>query len=316
MRCSCLLLALVAGAAADGTTSPRRTHKNDLTSKSSREIPEALSWFYARVEDRKKAAGAALRSRENDSFEDDADFDDNLKDLELAQAELDDRDFHQHEEDDDDDDDDGPGPGPGDHGKGDGHDGNGKVIAGGVVGGFIALFLILCIWYFLRIRPKRKQRLADAARKEAELEQGYGPSPNSSAHPLSSFPSPAGPAAQNQHVRYAMPTPFPARAPSVQTESTMSGLALPTPALTYSPSVSSPGATPNMPAAQPREPGAETPPTYAVAVALQSTEPHPEASSYQMGQTPAPSEPPVYHLPVAAPGPGATDMKGQPISRY
>lgn len=195
------------------------------------------------------------------------------------------------------------------------HRTNGKVVAGGVIGGLLALLLVLTIWYFLRIRPKRQQRLA-AARKRDEIEQGYAMSPS----PSRSVPPPDEPAAGSQSPselsRWA-PTPYPRNVPSVQTGSTMSGLALPTPALTHSsPSIAT-ESTPPLPPSQPHAHAAnDKPPAYAVAVALQSAEPQPEASSYQMGQTPSPSDlPPVYHVQDTA-QPSIIDMKGEHMSRY
>ncbi|KAI0176100.1 hypothetical protein GGR52DRAFT_344947 [Hypoxylon sp. FL1284] len=208
------------------------------------------------------------------------------------------------------------------------HGTRGGVVAGGVIGGLAGLLVILSFWYCLRIRPRRKQRIAEeAARRQEELEKGLNGSDPSIHSPqqetgtiASSSPSDGAAAAAPRTTNQYVPTPFPGRAPSVNTGSSISGLALPTPALTYSPSATTVStATPNLPPSHsnplPHTALAEKPPAYAAVLALQSSEPQPEASAYQMGQVPMPTEPTVYQLP-SDPQPGATDMRGAPISRY
>ncbi|KAI1395685.1 hypothetical protein F4819DRAFT_177429 [Hypoxylon fuscum] len=303
MRCSCLLLALVTSAAAYGIARPGQFVEKDLTLKSreSAEVSRSLEERLVPV-DVGRVGTVMLKSRQNKRDDD--------EDWQRAQWDyLQNISDEEHNHDNDDDDDDGH-HGPGDSGP------NGGAIAGGVVGAIAFLFIILAIWYFVRIRPRRKQRQMEAAaRQQDEIEKGYPASPSSSIHPpttaFTRSPS-EGPSTHVQFVR----TPFPGRAPSVQTGSSISGLALPTPALTYSPSVTSAAtaATPNLPPSQPHA-TSEKPPAYAAVIALQSSEPQPEASAYQMGQVPMPIEPPVYQLPLE-PHVGATDMKGEPVARY
>ncbi|OTB03743.1 hypothetical protein M426DRAFT_321449 [Hypoxylon sp. CI-4A] len=295
MRHSSLLLALVASVIADDVAQSRRSASKDSTLESREpvEISQSLETRFT---------PAAIKSWTHKRDSDSGDYHGPFR--------------HAHDENDDDDDDD-------DHD----HDNdnedlehiNGGAIAGAVVGAFVLLLILLAIWYFIRIRPKRKQRLADtAARKEAELESGYARSPESSIHPTAvAAGTPAGFVNEDRdHIRFA-PTPYPERAPSIQTMSSMSGLALPTPALTpatYSPSVTTTTASPPTPPH--RALGAsEKPPSYAALAALQSNVPQPEASAYQMGQVPVEAEPPVYHIPLI-PQPGVMDMKGEPIARY
>ncbi|KAI4859230.1 hypothetical protein F4820DRAFT_177073 [Hypoxylon rubiginosum] len=321
MRRSCLLLALVASATAGGNARSGRLVEKDVN-LNPRGLAETSRSLDARLVpvDAGRVGKVMLRSRrtkrdddDNDKYED---WEDEYKDrFEEMQGQnvpappgspLD-----HHDDDDDDDDDDNDGP-------------SGGVIAGSVIGGLLGLLLILTIWYCLRIRPKRKQRQMEAAMKQDELEKGFGGS-SPSIHPPPPAMAGVAPVSPNSespsphHIQWA-PTPFPGRAPSVQTGSSISGLALPTPALTYSPSITTgttntAAGTPNLPPSHLHALPGDKPPAYAAVLALQSSEPQPEASAYQMGQVPIPAEPPVYQLP-SAPQTGATDMKGEPISRY
>ncbi|XXG94282.1 hypothetical protein Hte_000536 [Hypoxylon texense] len=326
MRRSCLLLALVASATADSNARPGRLAEKDvnLNSRGPAEAPHSLDARLAVPVDASRVGKAMLRSRQVKRDDKYKDYDDWKEEYEDQLEEMQDQNGppgpgyvangpEENERDDDDDDDDD-----------DDHDGpSGGVIAGAVIGGLLGLLLLLTLWYCLRIRPKRKQRQMEAAREQEKLERGFGGS-SPSIHPPP--PTMAGAAAvspsespSSHHIQWA-PTPFPGRAPSVQTGSSISGLALPTPALTYSPSVTTAttgtaAGTPNLPPSHYNAPPSDKPPAYAAVLALQSSEPQPEASAYQMGHVPIPAEPPVYQLP-SLPQTGATDMKGEPISRY
>ncbi|KAI1767314.1 hypothetical protein GGR53DRAFT_140111 [Hypoxylon sp. FL1150] len=324
MRHSCLLLALVACAAAtDNVPAKRLAEKNvNLDSRKLVEVSRPLDARLIPV-DAGRTGELMLRSRgvKRDDGDDDDDAYEEWKkkhEEELEQM----QEMQENNalpgspssgDNDDNDDSDGNGPpsGPG-----------GGVIAGSIIGGLIGLLLLLTLWYCLRIRPRRKQRQLEAARRQEELEKGFGAS-SPSIHPppqegtVSSSPADSP---ESNHVQWVR-TPFPRRAPSVQTGSSISGLALPTPALAYSPSLTTPttASTPNLPPTTHSHASytlpADKPPAYAAVLALQSSEPQPEASAYQMGQVPIAIEPPVYQLPSAPPV-GATDIKGEPVSRY
>ncbi|KAI2469896.1 hypothetical protein F4781DRAFT_204123 [Annulohypoxylon bovei var. microspora] len=301
MRRSYLLLALVAGATAGNVAQPRRSIERDLTieSRNPSEIPQSVE---ARIiSSRQETVELTNRQHKRDDPYDD-DFKKHLEDVE---------DKHKEDEDDDDNNTSSRPPGP-----------PGGTIAGVVIGVVIAILAALALWYFLRIRPRRRQRQLQAAAKEAEIENGYAMTPVSTR-------SPGGAAASSpsEHIRWA-PTPYPERAPSIRTGSSMSGLALPTPALTYSPSVTTTAASPPSPP-EPRHPQqqqqqesyihrdipSEKPPSYDAITALQSSEPQPEASAYQMGQVPIEQEPPMYHLP-SMPQYGPTNGSGEHMPRY
>ncbi|KAI1779626.1 hypothetical protein F4818DRAFT_147636 [Hypoxylon cercidicola] len=328
MRRSCLLLALVASATAHGDVRSGRLVEKDVN-LDSRELAGASHPLGARVVpvDDGRVGKVTLKRRQTKRDHDHGDYEDyeEWREDQLEQMQenglsgptptsipvkgsLDDNNENGIEDDDDDDDD--------DHDRD--HDGpNGGVVAGGVVGGLLGLLLILTIWYCLRIRPKRKQRQMEAARRQEELEKGFGGSSASIPPPPQASTVSPNDSPSAHHIQWA-PTPFPGRAPSIQTGSSISGLALPTPALTYSPSVTTATtstATPNLPPSHPHAVVGEKPPAYAAVLALQSSEPQPEASAYQMGHVPIEPEPPAYQLPSVL-QPGATDMKGEPISRY
>ncbi|KAK6948378.1 hypothetical protein Daesc_010144 [Daldinia eschscholtzii] len=190
----------------------------------------------------------------------------------------------------------------------------GGVIAGAVIGSLIALLFLLTMWYCFRIRPNRRARILEQRRKADELENGYGFSPPGTHQPTPAVqPMPGSQNPSQQNVRF-QPTPYPGNVPSPSvTNSSMSGLALPTPALTYSPSVTSTTASPLSPL--PAHALADKPPAYVAVAALQSSEPQPEASAYQMGQTPMPMDPPLYHL-TEEPRPAIMDIKGEHLPRY
>ncbi|KAI6090160.1 hypothetical protein F4821DRAFT_37336 [Hypoxylon rubiginosum] len=318
MRHSCLLLALVASAAAtDNAALRRQTEKN--VNLDSREPAEASRLLDARripvAIDR--TGKVVLRSRQFQRDDDDDDAAEEWRkkheeELEQMQEMQENNGLPSNAQKDDKEDDDDDNNGN----NGDNSGPPGGVIAGGIVGGLIALLLLLTLWYCLRIRPKRKQRQLEAARKQEELEKGFGgSSPSIHPPPQEGTVSPAD-SPESNHIQWA-PTPFPRRAPSVQTGSSISGLALPTPALTYSPSIATATTanTPNLPPTHSHALPSDKPPAYAAVLALQSSEPQPEASAYQMGQVPIPIEPPVYQLP-SEPMVGATDIKGEPVSRY
>ncbi|KAI1381897.1 hypothetical protein F4677DRAFT_400149 [Hypoxylon crocopeplum] len=315
MRRSCLLLGLIASAAADDVAQLSRSVEKDLSleSREPTEISHSLDTRFASVN-----TGRRVKNLQHKRDDDDDDDEEEQKERWEYFHHI--ADEEEEEEDDDDDDHDSPvgpvGPnGPDGPGASEYHPINGGAIAGAVVGSVIAAILILAMWYFFRIRPKRKQQQEmQAAEKRDDIERAYTGSPSPSVR----LPTPSASSvseSQNapEHVRWA-PTPFPGRAPSVQTESTMSGLALPTPALTYSPTITTAGTTPNLPPT-PYGSASEKPPAYAAIAALQSSEPQPEASAYQMGHVPVSCELPMYQLP-SIPQPVAMDMKGEPISRY
>lgn len=283
---------LVAGAAADTTHLKRSVGKDSiLRSREPTEKSQSLEARLLSVDVGKRRADV-LRSWLYKRDDDDDNGDHNPIDY-----------LHNADEDHDERDHDDPGP-PGYM--------SGGEIAGAVLGSLVMFSIILAICYFACIRRRRQQSPMDAARKEAELEEGYGMSPVSTIHQAT--PQQEG-RTQNEHIRFA-PSPYPRGAPSIETESTMSGLALPTPALTYSPSLATTTASPSLPPSPPHpHMASEKPPAYVAMAALQSSEPQPEASAYQMGQVPVPSEPPMYHLPLG-PQIGVTDMNGEHISRY
>ncbi|KAI0834069.1 hypothetical protein F5Y06DRAFT_177754 [Hypoxylon sp. FL0890] len=292
MRRSHLLLALVAGAAADTAQLERSAEKDSiLNSREPTEIPQSLEERLSPLDISRRGADVLkswlLKRDDDDGNDDHHDPYDYLQD-----AAEENHDDHDHDD---------PGPS--------GYMSSGQV-AGTVIGSLALLSLILVVVYFGFIRPRRKQPQMDAARKEAELEDGYAMSPTSTIHQAT--PQQEG-RTQNEHIRFA-PSPYPRRAPSIGTESSMSGLALPTPALTYSPSVTTTNVSPSLPPSPPHA-ASEKPPAYMAIAALQSSEPQPEASAYQMGQVPMPSEPPMYHIPLG-PQIGVTDMNGEHISRY
>lgn len=288
-----MLLALAASVTADNTAQTRRSDERELTLKSRRpiEISQSLAARLASVDINHKGVVVSRDPRcDPNNGEPYLPFCDQLRDQDKGK------------ENDDNDDDDGEK-----------HHGSG-MIAGAVIGAFIALLFLLAVWYFLRIRPRRRQRILEQRRKQDELESNYQFSPQGThlpTPPTRSMPGSQNPSEHN--VRFQR-TPYPGDVPSPSmTNSSMSGLALPTPALTYSPSVTSSAVSPLSPI--PAHGLSDKPPAYAAVAALQSSEPQPEASAYQMGQTPMPLEPPMYHL-TEAPGPAVMDMKGEPISRY
>ncbi|KAI2602829.1 hypothetical protein GGR54DRAFT_464550 [Hypoxylon sp. NC1633] len=298
MRHSYLLLALVASIAADNTAQPRTSSEKNssLKPRQPAEISHPLDARHVAVDIRNKEAVVSEKQRvkRHDDDEDDDDF--HRQNYQAPGGEIQDPDDDHHS--------------VGDKG------GDSKInvgaIVGAVVGSVIAACAIIGIWYCCRFRPMRRQQML-AASKESRMETGHGSSPSSSAHPSTSSVN------ENQsspeHVRRWAPTPYPEHAPSAQTDSSMSGLALPTPALTYSPTISTARTTPNLAPTPPRPAVGDKPPSYEAVAALQSSEPQPEASAYQMGQVPVPTEPPMYELSLL-PQPGATNMKGEPISRY
>ncbi|KAI0116987.1 hypothetical protein F4814DRAFT_439525 [Daldinia grandis] len=298
MRFPYMLLALVASVTADSTAQTRRSGERELTLRSRRpiEISQSLAAKLASVDINHKRV---VVSRGLGCDPDGKDPD--LPSCEdLAKHIKEEQDDKKKDHDDDDDDNEG-------------HHGS-ATIAGAVIGAFIALLFLLAVWYFLRIRPRRRQRLLEQHRKQDELESNYQYSPrdtHSPTPPTRSMPGSQNPSEHN--VRFQR-TPYPGDVPSPSiTNSSMSGLALPTPALTYSPSVTSSAVSPLSP--MPARGLSDKPPAYAAVAALQSSEPQPEASAYQMGQTPMPLEPPMYHL-TEAPGPAIMDMKGEHIPRY
>lgn len=309
MRHSYLLLALVAGVTAENIAQSRRSIEQDLIPLNSRDATEISQPVEARiVSDEKQTAGLESRRRKRDD-DDDNPFEHNkdyLKHIQDEEEEHNDKDSR-------------PPDGPG-----------GGTIAGAVIGVVVAIIVALLLWFFLRIRPRRKQRQMVAA-KEAEIENGFAMTPVSSIRRDS---PPVGAASNHslpsEHVRWA-PTPYPERAPSIHTGSSMSGLALPTPALTYSPSVGTSSASPPSPPQphhqlqpQPQvhqhfnDIPSEKPPSYDAIIALQSSEPQPEASAYQMGQVPVEAEPSICHLPVTnfTPHYGAANGSGEHMPRY
>ncbi|KAL7629044.1 hypothetical protein AAE478_000562 [Parahypoxylon ruwenzoriense] len=292
MRFSYLLLPLVAGVVADAS----RSAEGDSTLKS-RDQTEIAHSLEARLvstglkEEIRTVASERLRNkRDRDDYDEDdeerfkhalseMEHDDHRPDAEVAYV-------------------------------------NGKAVTGGVIGGLVILFLLLAVWYFVRIRPRRKLRQRQAEGRNVDIEK------NSAASSTSTICPPVGVGVMNQSQGHlprdgpAMSTPSPvvqARSVSVPT---LSGPAPSTPGLTYSPSVVTSAGTPTAPPHLVNE----KPPAYATVVGDQSSEPQLEEpqleeTAHYMGQVPAPSELPIYHLPVA-PQPGATDMKGEPISRY
>ncbi|OTA69540.1 hypothetical protein K449DRAFT_428996 [Hypoxylon sp. EC38] len=294
MRRSHLLLVLVAGAAANTAQLERSVGKDSIIE--SREPTENSQSLEARLPsvDVSKRRADVLSSWSHKRDDGDDDDDDGDNPYLFHNADEEDHDGRNHGD---------PGP-PGYM--------SGGEIAGAVIGSLVMFSIILAICYFVCIRRRRKQPPMEAARKEADLEDGYGMSSVSTIHQPT--PQQEG-RTQNEHIRFA-PSPYPRGAPSIGTESTMSGLALPTPALTYSPSLTTTTASPSLPPSPPHPHAtSEKPPAYAAIAALQSSEPQPEASAYQMGQVPMPSEPPMYHIPLG-PQVGVTDMNGEHISRY
>ncbi|KAI1656728.1 hypothetical protein F4813DRAFT_122949 [Daldinia decipiens] len=298
MRFPYMLLALVASVTADNTAQTRRSDGRELTLKSRRpiEISQSLEARLASVDIYHKGVVVSRDPGcDPDGDEPDLPFCDKFREYIKEQ--------HEKEEERNGNDDDNDEK----------HHGSG-MIAGAVIGAFIALLFLLAVWYFLRIRPRRRQRILEQHRKQDELESNYQFSPQDThlpTPPTRSMPGSQNPSEHN--VRFQR-TPYPGEVPSPSiTNSSMSGLALPTPALTYSPSVTSSAVSPLSPV--PAHGLSDKPPAYAAVAALQSSEPQPEASAYQMGQTPMPLEPPMYHL-TEAPGPAVMDMKGEPISRY
>ncbi|KAI1104118.1 hypothetical protein F4804DRAFT_207535 [Jackrogersella minutella] len=302
MRRSYLVCGLVVGATANDLSQWKRSVEQD-SALGSRELSgifqslEARHAFDDLVRGDTVAFENPLAKRDDDTADD---FRDHQKDL----HDEDDKDENQEKDHDLDD-------GPPEKYMG------GGTIAGVVLGVIIALLLALALWYFLRIRPRRKQRHMMVA-KEDDIEDGYKMTPVSSTHrstpPVGAVNDSRSP---SEHIRWA-PTPYPERAPSIQTGSSMSGLALPTPALTYSPSVTT-AATPNSPPSPRHAPShipSEKPPAYATLAALHSSEPQPEASAYQMGQVPMPSEPPMYQLPLTPHAGMTPDMSGEHLARY
>ncbi|KAI8956906.1 hypothetical protein F5Y11DRAFT_124533 [Daldinia sp. FL1419] len=304
MRFSYTLLALAASVVADSTVEPRRPSggRSTLKSRKSIEISHSLETRLNSVDisHQREVVPRGSPCDPNSPGYDTRVCDQFREYLEHNSAEHNDG-SHDSSDDEDDEDEDEKRHG-------------GGTIAGAVIGALIAFLFLLAIWYFLRIRPKRKQRLLEQRRKEDELENGYQFSPPGTHPPTP--PARSVPGSQNpseQHIRF-QPTPYPGNVPSPSmTGSSMSGLALPTPALTYSPSVTSTTVSPLSPL--PPHPLSDKPPAYAAVAALQSSEPQPEASAYQMGQVPVPLEPPMYHL-TETPAPVAMDMKGEPLSRY
>ncbi|KAI1143157.1 hypothetical protein F5Y05DRAFT_144833 [Hypoxylon sp. FL0543] len=292
MRRSPLLLALVAGTYANTAQLERSVEKDSIIN--SREPTEISQTLEARLSPFgiSKRGADVLKSWLNKRDDDDDDDDDYHNPYDY---------LHDADEGHDDHDHDDPGP-PGYM--------SGGAIAGAVVGSLVMFSLIVAVCYFVCARRRRKQPQVDVARKEAELEDGYAMSPTSTVRQAT--PQQEG-RTQNERIRFA-PSPYPRRAPSIGTESSMSGLALPTPALTYSPSVATTTASPSLPPSPPHA-ASEKPPAYMAIAALQSSEPQPEASAYQMGQVPMPSEPPMYHIPLG-PQTGVTDLNGEHISRY
>ncbi|KAI1204905.1 uncharacterized protein F4807DRAFT_299065 [Annulohypoxylon truncatum] len=335
-----LLAALVAGATAKNIAQSRQSVERDNVALNSRDATEISQQLVeARIitaPDEKRTVG--LRSRQQRKRDDDDPYDEYLKDQKKHLQELQQEQEQQQQQDDDDDDDkhdnnNDPGPprGP-----------PGGTIAGAVIGVVVAILIALALWFFLRIRPRRKQRQLAAA-KEAEINDGYAMTPVSSSTlratpPTGTASNHSLPPSSSEHIRWA-PTPYPERAPSIHTGSSMSGLALPTPALTYSPSVGTSAASPPSPP-EPRhhhqyhqyqqqvsphpqvhphfdDIPSEKPPSYDAITALQSSEPQPEASAYQLGQVPVEPEPePVMcHVPVT-PQYGVANSSGEHMPRY
>ncbi|KAI0896994.1 hypothetical protein F4806DRAFT_418304 [Annulohypoxylon nitens] len=311
MRRSCLLLALVAGVTAENIAQSRRSIDQDLLPLNSRDATEISQPVEARiVSDEKQTLGLESRRRKRDDDDDDDPLEQHKDYLKHIQDEQEDAAKHNNDK--------NSGP-PG-----------GGTIAGAVIGVVVAIIVALLLWFFLRIRPRRKQRQMVAA-KEAEIESGYTMTPVSS---IRRDTPPVGAASNHslpsEHIRWA-PTPYPERAPSIHTGSSMSGLALPTPALTYSPSVGTSSASPPSPPQphhqmqpQPQvhqhfnDIPSEKPPSYDAIIALQSSEPQPEASAYQMGQVPVEAEPSICHLPVTnfTPQYGTANGSGEHMPRY
>ncbi|KAI0848976.1 hypothetical protein F5Y00DRAFT_79108 [Daldinia vernicosa] len=304
MRFPYMLLALVASVTADNTAQTKWSDERELALKSRRplEITQALAARLASVDINHKGVVVSRDPGcDPDSDDPDLPFCDKLLEHIKEQQEK-----EENEEK-------GKGPGDDDDDNDENRHSSG-MIAGAVIGAFIALLFLLAVWYFLRIRPRRRQRILEQRRKQDELESNYQFSPPG-AHlptpPTRSMPGSQDPSEHN--VRFQR-TPYPGNAPSPSmTNSSMSGLALPTPALTYSPSVTSSAVSPLSPV--PAHGLSDKPPAYAAVAALQSSEPQPEASAYQMGQTPMPLEPPMYHL-TEAPRPAIMDIKGEPLPRY
>ncbi|KAI1393961.1 uncharacterized protein F4822DRAFT_31649 [Hypoxylon trugodes] len=288
MRSSSLLLALVAGAAANDSTQLRQPTERDLT-LSSREPTRPASIKLGQRE----TSPYAHAKRDDDDPHNPFYY---LHDIPNGKDPKNDDD--DDDDDDDDNDDDKHNPNPG-------YYMNGGAIAGAVVGAVFGLFILVGLCYCLCIRPRRRQEQhMEAARKDVEVESTHPPTtpPRSPGNDSSS---------SSEHIHWVR-TPYPRNVPSVQTTSTISGLALPTPAMGNSPSIAavSPPLSPTY-----HHTMSDKPPAYAAVIALQSSEPQPEATAYQMGQVPVPTEPPMYQLPII-PAPGVSDMKGEPISRY
>ncbi|KAI1800266.1 hypothetical protein F4811DRAFT_46716 [Daldinia bambusicola] len=305
MRFHYLLLAVAATATAENTAQPRRSDESGLTLKS-RKIVEASQLVEARFssDDDVFVPGGPPPcdpTRKEYNVKDCRDY------IEHQQEEAEEEANDRHKKDDGDDNNEK------DHGSG--------VIAGIVIGCFLALLFLLTIWYFFRIRPRRRARILAQRRKMDELESGFEFSAAGTHQPTPAVLSMPG--SQNlsqQNVRF-QPTPYPGNVPSPSaTNSSISGLALPTPALTYSPTgTSTTTASPLSPLPLPAHGSSDKPPAYAAVAALQSSEPQPEASAYQMGQTPmpmdAPIDPPLYHLTETS-RPPIVDMKGEHLARY
>ncbi|KAI1461529.1 hypothetical protein F4805DRAFT_236345 [Annulohypoxylon moriforme] len=322
MRRSYLLAALIAGATAEHIAHSRQSIERDLSLLRPRDATELFQPVEARTVSPEKKVVAGLqnrqRKRDDDPYDD---YKEHLKHIQELQEEQEEQ--EQEDNDNKHNNNNSPPPGP-----------PGGTIAGAVIGVVVAILIALALWFFLRIRPRRKQRQAVAA-KEADIENGFTMTPVSSIHrdspPVGAQSNRSLP---SEHIRWA-PTPYPERAPSIHTGSSMSGLALPTPALTYSPSVGTAASPPSPPS--PHHQGvqqlqqqpqvhqhfndipSEKPPAYDAITALQSSEPQPEASAYQMGQVPIEAEPieggaaTVCHLPVHY---GGVNTSGEHMPRY
>ncbi|KAI1079183.1 hypothetical protein F5B20DRAFT_183956 [Whalleya microplaca] len=228
----------------------------------------------------------------------------------------------------------------------------GGVIAGGIIGGLLALLLLLSIWYFIRIRPRRKRAAREAAAAAALAPPKDLDDDLESQHQANDY----------QHLRQDPPVPYPAFAhlprgfqnrtinfrtpcpsvqpssssspsggaytPSVRTEDHLSSRGRSTPGLTYAPSVLSSSDAASVMGAGHVANG--RPPAYEAAVVPDFKGPVPETQTQygsgpaqaipvryqmpqqQMGQTPAPPEYPLTTFPQAI----ARDPSGEPMYRY
>ncbi|KAI1468722.1 uncharacterized protein F4812DRAFT_342377 [Daldinia caldariorum] len=303
MRLHYMLLAFAASVTAESTARPRRSDESGLTLKSRKHVDSSqlVEARFASADDVFVPGGPLQCNPTSDEY--------NVKDcrnyIKHQQEEVEEANDRQKKDGDDDDDD-----------KEKGHSKGFKV--GVTMGCLFGLLFLLTIWYFIRIRPRRRARILEQRRKMDELGSGYefsAPGTHLPTRAAQSMPGSQNPSHQN--VRF-QPTPYPGNVPSPSvTDSSISGLALPTPALTYSPTgTSTTTASPLSPLPLPTaHASSDGPPAYTAVAALQSSEPQHEASAYQMGQTPMPMDPPRYDV-TETPRTALMDMKGQPVARY